>query len=1199
MTSKPDSFRIIGIGASAGGLEALKAFFDNVPADTNHAFVIIQHLSPDYKSLMAELLAKNTDLPIQQAKDKTTIKSGSIYLIPPKKNMTVESGVLRLTDKPDGHDLNLPIDIFFRSLAKDQGESSIAVILSGTGSDGTRGGRVIKDAGGAIFIQEPSSAKFDGMPSSAVHAGIVDFSLPVSDIPESLEEFIKHQFENDYVVNNIEKEEETLIRILKHVNTITGKNFLQYKRPTLARRLERRMAISRKNSLKAYLEFIYENPAEVYTLAQEFLIGVTKFFRDSEVWETLEKKVLTNLVKEKGSTLEQLRIWNIGCSTGEEVYTTAMLVHEIATKLQMDVNLKVFATDIEKSYIDKAGKGTYPESIVADISPLLLKKYFNGNDGNYVVSDMIRRNIIFSQHNILQDPPFNNIDLVICRNLLIYMNNEAQQKALSVMQYALRLKGNLLLGPSESLGELEKVFSEVDRKQKIYCNEQISRTVNLQSISVADNKISPAPKYSHKPPAKDNEMAELLNNVLADEMGLAAVYIDKYFNIVHAVGELRQYVELPKSGFTTNLMKILPENVGAAINTAVRKLSVEDDNKVLYKNIEIQKGKLLIKFDILVTASTSKTIKDNFSYMILFTPREKKKTTAKVIKRELGSKDKERVLQLEHELKDTRENLQATIEEVETTNEELQATNEEMLAANEELQSTNEELQSLNKELHTVNTEYQQKIEDLASLNADMDNLLISTEIGTIFLDKDLNLRKFTPSVKEQFNFRESDIGRPLTHFTSNLSPEDNKKLVCAAQLVTETAKTNSLEIKTKNEIWYLTRITPFRNSAKEIEGVVISFININSLKSIEHKYASQNAAFEQVLEGTMAGYWDWYIQDDVEYLSPTFKKMFGYKDSEMKNHPSSWQKIVHQDDLPSVLEIFDQHVKSKGKIPFNTEVRYFHKNGSIVWVYCRGKVIEWGKDGKPIRMVGSHVDITHLKQVQSELEKSNEDLKQFAYITSHDLQEPLNTLINFSKLLMEDYKGKLDDEANQCLGFIESSATRMSQQIRSLLEFSRLGRNEHEEILDLNDVSKEVLMDLDSAISLSEAKITVSKLPKIKASDYDIRTLFMNLISNAIKYKNSSKKPNVKLSAKKEKDYWKFTIADNGIGIEQIHHKKIFQIFQRLHGEEDFKGEGIGLANCKKIISNLGGKIWVESTLGKGSKFHFTLPQQRIVNEK
>ena len=1304
--------RIVAIGASAGGLEALKEFFNNVPPDCLHSFVIIQHLSPDYKSLMAELLSKNTTLPIYQIKNGMKVQSGCVYLIPPKKNMTIINGKLMLTNKPLGHDLNLPIDIFFRSLAQDCKEKAICIILSGTGSDGTSGSRAIKEAGGMIMVQDPAQSKFDGMPKSAINTGLVDYVLPVEQLPAELIHFVDHPRIIGASEDQIGEDEETVNRILHQIRNVTKHDFMHYKRPTLVRRIARRIHVNKFHNLKEYLDFLFENSNEVIILAREFLIGVTKFFRDTHVWEKLETTIIPDIVKSKNDD-DLLKVWCVGSSTGEEAYSMAILISEEVEKQGKNLEVKVFATDLASNHLEIGSRGVYSESIIADVSKKRLGKYFLKVRDEYQVVDSLRRMVIFSQHNVLRDPPFNKMDLSVCRNLLIYMQPQAQKKIIGRLHYSLNMNGILLLGSSETLGDHKTVMQEIDRKAKLFQNIKPAKTIGMEPLNYPDLQKLPPTAPAPSTARVESKLAEVMNEVVAEELGLASVYLDENFNILHAVGEFRKFIELPDKGFSTNLLKMLPNNLSVTISTAVRK-AAKGNKRVLYKGLKIRKETETLVFDLLVTPFAISSAVNSAGCLLLFMPKADHKGTAKVEQEFTGIKN-QRIIELEEELKEARESLQMVIEEIETSNEELQATNEELLAANEELQSTNEELQSVNEELHTVNAELQQKIEDLAGLNADMDNLLKSTDIGTIFLDKEMRIRKFTPAIREHFNLRDSDIDRPIEHFTNSFGSDT--KMFEKAEEVMKTKKIWQQELLSRNGNWYLQRITPYQDSDDEIHGAVISFVDINRLKiseeltrksgeefkalynnapdmfasfdlkgyvtncnvrlvdnlgyknkdeivglhlsdlyipedvaltekrhkeftatgklinvernlkrkdgttivvsvnaevlrdkngepvysicslrditnikEVQKQYLDKNKAFEQLLEGTMAGYWDWMVQDGTEYLSPSFKHMFGYADDEMESSPEAWQKIIHPDDLASVFENFDKHVASKGAVPYDNQVRYYHRDGSIVWVYCKGKVIEWDAYNKPIRMVGSHVDITALKHIELELYRSNRELEQFAYVASHDLQEPLNTITDFVGLFEQEYKDKLSGEANQYLEFINQATNRMRSLVKSVLGYSRIGKANQITSLDCNVMVKEVVDDLSKKIKDTKTVVEVGKLPTLNGHKMEMSSLFLNLISNAIKFRKEKGKAKVVISAKREKHHWLFSISDNGIGIEKKNQDRIFNIFQRLNNMDRYEGTGIGLAQCKKIVELHGGSIWVDSKIGQGSTFNFTI---------
>ncbi|GMN07909.1 hypothetical protein MTsPCn5_32980 [Croceitalea sp. MTPC5] len=1312
-----NSFSIIGVGASAGGLEALKAFFDQVPSDCRHSFVIVQHLSPDYKSLMAELLSKNSALPIHEVTDKTEVKGGTVYLIPPKKNMTIENGFLKLSNKPQTKELNLPIDIFFRSLAKECTEKAIGIILSGTGSDGTSGAGSIKESGGMVMVQSPVQAKFDGMPQSAINTGLIDYVLPVEELPGELLNFIEHPNTAGSLEEKIMREETVLVKVLNHVNNLTNMDFEYYKRPTLIRRIARRMGVNKLNTLSDYKNFLYENPSECHVLAREFLIGVTNFFRDPEVWEILREDLIPKIIADKSQD-EIIKIWCVGSSTGQEAYSMAILINEELQKQGKNNTVKIFATDIEKTHLDIGSRGVYPESIIANVSKERISANFIKKGDEYQIREHIRRMVIFSQHNVLKDPPFNKMDIAVCRNLLIYMQPVAQKKVIGVLQYSLKLNGVLVLGSSESVGEYKKVLIEIDRKAKLFRNGKLAKTLGLEPLNYPEmSKSTKSPSLSAQKKIVESKMAEIMNATLAEELDIATVFIDDQYNILNAYGEFRKYISLPDKGFSINLLKMVPDHVSTIISRAAKKLRKSDkDEKHRYNAIRLKTEDVDTVIDLLVSSFSFTPSRDPLHFLLVFIPNKIENNGKPVLEEFNLDSNNFHIAELESELKEAKHNMQNLVQEIETSNEELQATNEELLAANEELQSTNEELQSVNEELHTVNAELQQKVEDLASVNADMDNLLKSTDIGTIFLDRNMYIRKFTPKIRQYFNLMDSDIRRPIDHFTSTFK-DAGKNIVAIAQEVLNSGKHVQKEVQDIHGNWFLQKTIPFYNINQTIDGVVMSFVDINELKDVENalrineeefrslydnapdmflsldesgnitscnkelvqklEYRSheeiigknilevatgfsqeeldydmgelskgnelrnltrcvitkkkkkvpirvnakpflnadgsfnsviaswrdiselekaeraltdKNMAFEQVLEGTMAGYWDWMIQEDTEYLSPTFKKMFGYEDHEMENSPEAWQKIIHQDDLPMVLEIFEKHVATKGQFPYDCEVRYYHKNGHLVWVWCKGKVIEWSSDGKPVRMVGSHVDITKLKEIQENLSQSNQELERFAYVASHDLQEPLRTIKDFTVLLREEFSGAINKNAETYINFVVQASNRMGALVKGILEYSKIGKKSGFEMVDLNQVVEDAKKDLMFRIKESNATVLVSKLPSIMGSPIELHSLFLNLIGNALKFTADRKEPVVTISSKNNKGQLQISVQDNGIGIAKENQNKIFEVFKRLHNLDDYEGTGIGLAHCKKIVQLHGGTIWVDSVIGEGSTFHFTL---------
>ncbi|MBS1510990.1 MAG: PAS domain-containing protein [Bacteroidetes bacterium] len=874
--SSTDNFYVIGIGASAGGLEALKEFFDHVPQDIPHSFVVIQHLSPDYKSLMTELLAKNTQLPIHEVANDMDIQAGSIYLIPAKKNMTIRGKKLFLVDKPTSHDLNLPIDIFFNSLAEDQGSRAIGVILSGTGSDGTRGLLSIKEAGGMAMVQNPETAKFNGMPKSAVATGLIDYVLSIDQMPGEILNYISYpKLEHSQFDKILMKDEDTVMRILIHIKNFTSLDFTSYKRPTLIRRISRRMTVNNCSSANEYLKFLLENATETKILYKEFLIGVTRFFRDAEAFEVLAKKVIPDILK-NAKPKQPVKVWSVGCCTGEEAYSIAILFKEGMEKLKKHVDIKIFATDLDTSSIDKASKGVYEESNVGDISAERLKKYFVKKGSTYQIIQEIRKMIIFSHHNVLQDPPFNKMDFVCTRNMMIYLEPSMQKRMLTTLHYALNLNGYLCLGASETVGDFKKVFEEVDRRWKVYRNKEAARTINFDEFKNSGSKnllagggMGRGSAFVHRA-SVENKLSEILNEALTEELGCASVYVDDGLNIVHAYGNLHSYITLPEKGFSVNLQKMLPDSVVVAINTSIRKANKENLDSV-YKGIRIRQGNKIRKIVVLVKPFKMDTHDIKKYYLIIFFEHSLEDLANKKVKDfTVNPKSNSLITDLEQELKETKENLQLTIEELETSNEEMQATNEEIMAANEELQSTNEELQSVNEELHTVNAEHQEKIRELDQLNGDMDNFLKSTEIGTIFLDKYQRIRSFTPAIIDQFNLLPSDIGRPISNFTNNLG---NVNIVEDASRVLETGIQIEKEVMGGNK-WYLMRLLPYKSDNKT-DGVVITFVDITSLVIIKKELVESQRSFDSFME--YSPLLTWIKNEDGKYIyaNKAFEKHF------------------------------------------------------------------------------------------------------------------------------------------------------------------------------------------------------------------------------------------------------------------------------------------------------------------------------------
>ncbi len=834
---------IVGIGASAGGLEAIEAFFDALPEGTDLAFVVIQHLSPDYKSLMGDLLRKHTNMPIREAEDGMPVEPASIYLIPRRMNMTIFGGKLFLSRQKEG--LNLPIDIFFEALAEDQGERAVGVVLSGTGSDGTRGIRAIKESGGIVMVQDADTAKFNGMPNSAIATGIVDFILPPDRIAGELVSYAAGSVALSEDITAAEHgATDYLSKIFLLVKRRTGVDLSLYKESTIIRRVERRMGINRIDELSQYVHFLEDTPQEVTILFKEILIGVTKFFRDAEAFEVLADKGIPEIFENKGPA-EPVRVWVPGCSTGEEAYTLAILLSEYA-ELQGHTNeIKVFATDIDTDAIEFASAGAYPESIVADMSTQRLSKFFSRKEDSYHVSQPLREMVIFAYHNVFKDPPFRRIDLVACRNLLIYLQPVLQKRVIGNFQFSLNQGGFLFLGTSESLGELSTSFETVDVRWKLFRHKQEERSRRLHfpenALELRTNRATPETRQERV--SKVRRPFDLTFERLVEVTLAPCVIVNDAWEVLHVFGDVGDYFQVPTGRMDFTVSRMVRRDLALPLTTALQN-SISRSEEITYSGLRVQREHDTFNARITVTPVIDGA--GNAVYAILLRREEPDDGERHVTYLNLDESVRTRMSALESELQFTKENLQATIEELETSNEELQATNEELLSSNEELQSTNEELQSVNEELITVNAEYQKKIEELSELNDDMNNLLASTDIGTVFLDGELIIRKFTPAVTRQINLIESDIGRPFTDISNNLRYDSLTEDLLE---VLKRCEPMEIEVQSTLDRWYLVKIHPYRSDSGCTDGVVLTLVDITDRKSAQGDAARQHDLTMRILE--------------------------------------------------------------------------------------------------------------------------------------------------------------------------------------------------------------------------------------------------------------------------------------------------------------------------------------------------------------
>ncbi len=960
------NFPVIGIGASAGGLEPLEVFFEFAKVETNFAYILIQHLAPNHKSLMDELLARHTDLPIKVIEHDMPINKGKIYLNPPKKFVEIKDGKFCLIEKED-RKLSFPISSFLSSLAEYRHENACAIIFSGTGSDGSEGIKFIKEKGGLVLVQDPETAKFDGMPQNAIHTGSVDKICAVEDMHKELNTYFLSKEE----INTTDFKSvsgRTLIgQILNSILDQINVDFTGYKYTTVSRRIARRMSLLGFASMKDYSSFLEDNAAESNLLAKELLIGVTRFFRDEEAFEILKNKIIPKLI-EANQESKSLRVWVTACSTGEEAYSIAILIKDYLRVNRLQYDVSIFATDLDKESIKLAANRVFSENISAEIPPEYLNTYFIPQRNGYTIAKEIRDMIVFSAHNLIQDPPFNKIDLISCRNFLIYLNDKIQQQIFALFQYSLRTQGFLFLGSSETLGSSSQEFLEFDKKNKFYVNLEnkkftqhirSSRTKNALSYQYSKSSANDIPaKTGHK---KSRLLLEIQNSLI-QEFVPDSIVTDKDFNLLHTTGNTNKWLRLPAGEISSNVLKMLPEVLAIPLEVVANKV-IKSGNAIVLKSIEVtpELKEYFGAFSALdIHVRRTDLLDGEIYFFITFKPQKTRTETAPTTQIDMSAASMEKIHILERELNINRENLQTTIEELESSNEELQA-------ANEELQSSNEELESVNEELYTVNAEFQQKNTELANANTDLNNIIHSTDIALLFLDSHLNIRKFTPAIKKIMNFVPHDIGRNISHFRGQVQFED---FLDKIENVYATAKPFQIEIKSIKEIDYLLKISPFKTAKGELKGVILVFIDISkinkmqnalelsdkSLNALSAKHYNQTEVLKLITDNLRDLVTIMSTNGEIEFCSASGSDITGYTLEEMYklNFLNQIVETKHQEVWKDAIRKLENR-ENPGLIQF----KFKTADGNVKWIESSLKRLDQSNsDSEDFKILVSTRDI-------------------------------------------------------------------------------------------------------------------------------------------------------------------------------------------------------------------------------------------------
>ncbi len=850
-SSGENNFFIVSIGASAGGVQALESFFGNVPDHPNAAFVVVQHLSPNHKSMMSEILQRQTAMPVQEVEDQMPLEPSKVYVLPPGKSLVLENCSLRLQKKSEAR--NYPINQFFQSLVEEWGERTIAILLSGTGNDGTEGLQAVSRAGGIALVQSSETAQFTSMPSSAIPSGLVDEVLSPQDLAQTVFELIRfsENFPNSTAEEASLIDPDLLQRILDVLAEREEIDFSHYKVSTLSRRIHHRCALTRKSSLEDYIGFLEDSEEEQKLLRQDLLIGATCFFRDRSAWEFLETKVLPKIIAEL-QPQQQLRVWVSACATGEEAYSMAILVDEAIRRAGKSVQVKIFATDLDTNALEVAAQGIYPESIASDISPERLEYYFTSDSNNFRVKRSLREMLIVAPHDLTKNAGFSKMNLVSCRNVLIYMQPQLQQQVLRLLHFALGSHGVLFLGSSETLGGLEEEFTPLNNKCKIF-RKRRDNQLSLMPIT-RQTIVTPIHQASSRSKSRQQQLDRLLGEVFKyclSERQITCLLVNQNNQLLRVFYNAARLLEFPVGQPVLDVTEIVHPSLKLPLSTALHRTK-RDKTPVLYTGVKLERDGEQRNISLRVGIDESSRHSENHRIVVLEIEEQPTPVSTVALAFDLDTEATQRITELEYELQQTRENLQVTIEELETTNEEQQATNEELLASNEELQSTNEELQSVNEELYTVNAEYQSKIQELTQLNNDINNLLRSTNIGVVFLDRDLNIRKFTPAATRAINIKSTDIGRPLADITHNLSCSDLLEIL---QQVADTEEPVEQEVCfADSDECSLMRVNPYFQDNAGSNGVVVTFVDIDELKRVQDELYQANEILENLYATSPVG---------------------------------------------------------------------------------------------------------------------------------------------------------------------------------------------------------------------------------------------------------------------------------------------------------------------------------------------------------
>jgi two-component system, chemotaxis family, CheB/CheR fusion protein len=1217
-------FPIVGVGASAGGLEAFTELLHHLPTDTDMGFVFIQHLSPHQKSLLTEILSRTTPMPVVEVQDGMVVEPNHVYVIPPNTMMTISQGVLKLSPRQQTRGQVMSVDTFLISLAEDRGNKAIGVVLSGSDSDGTRGLEAIKGSGGITFAQSESSATVSNMPNTAVASGHVDFILTPQQIGEELVKISTHPYihhPSPAKPGDILPETgDALTNIFSLLRAATGVDFNHYKQTTLRRRILRRMMLYKLEKLEDYVRYLQDHPAEVTALYQDVLITVTSFFRDPEAFEALKTQVFPVISKDRRPD-SPIRIWVAGCSTGEEAYSIAICLLEFFNSQAINLPIQIFATDINDVAIEKARTGIYKPSQLADVSPERLQRFFVPIEGGYQISKPVRELCVFARQNLINDPPFSRLDLITCRNVLIYLGSTIQKKLLPIFHYGLKPNGFLMLGTSETVGEFTDLFALVDRKYKIYSRKLAAARLGIDLATYPLEIINPLPLLNTDN-SNDLEMQKEADRIVLNQYAPVGVIINDELEILQFRGQTSPYLQPPPGRPSFNLLRMAKDELRLELRTAIHQakqqgISVRKEGIQIKENEQIRQIRVnVVPFQL--AGGTERYFLVMFEDMASTLTVVSEANTGNVSsRRRKKNNEEEEINQLKHELANTKEYLQSIIEEQQATNQDLRAANEEILSSNEELQSTNEELetakeeiQATNEELNTINDELQRRNIESTQITNDLQNLLSSINIPILMLGGDLRIRRFTPIAENIFNLIPSDIGRPISDINHKLNIPDLEQQILD---VIGTLNFKAQEVQDQEGHWYDMRIRPYRTIDNKIDGAVVVLVEIDALKrSAEQLRASRDyaqAIVDTMRESLVVLGMDLRVISANQFFYQTFQVA-----------PEETEKCLiyeignGQWDIPLLRSLLEDILPHQSQFQgLEVEHNFEHIGHKVMCLNARRMALE--EDREMILLVIE--DITQEKQLEAErtellaqeqsarndAEAANRAKDEFLSILSHELRNPLNSLLGWTHLLQ---RPEIDDNTlNQGLEVIERSAKAQASLIDDLLDISRISSGR----LRLDAHPIELIPVIESAIEVvrlsAEAK-NIQIVPELDPAPrnlvgdpHRLQQVIWNLLSNAIKFTPQGGRIDVTLDYTDL--YAQIQVSDTGQGISADFLPYVFERFRQADGSKTRSnpGLGLGLSIVRHLIELHGGTITASSPgEGQGATFTVRLPLQATQEE-